>query len=130
MIAHKDFFHFYKSTQQFVSLCGRVGFVGCLFVSASVSLTVFLNGRTILINSQKTLSTLCLVFADVSTYFIDQVRAFCSASSAVTLRLSSKSILFPTNIAGIFVPLLLTRKICSLEKKTLMLLGGTNKLTY
>ena len=108
--------YFYKITQQFVSLFVVDEFIGCPATSPPTSLTDFLNGRTILINSQKTLSTLCLVLADVSIYFIDQLRARCSASSSVILRLSAKSILFPTNIAGIFVPPLLTRKICSLKK--------------
>ncbi len=91
-----------------------VVFNGCLFVLPSVLIVVF-NGRTILINSQKALSTLYFVFADVSIYFIDQLRAFCSACSGVILRLSAKSILFPINIAGIFVLPLFTRKICSLK---------------
>jgi len=84
------------------------------FVDGSGCRTGFFNGRTIRINSQNTLSTLNFVLADVSVYLIDQLRAFCSASSGETCRLSAKSILLPTNIAGmLFVPPFLTRKICS-----------------
>ena len=105
---------FYRITQHFFPVDLSVESVDCPPAFPTVVTDVF-DDRTILINSQKALSTLYFVFADVSIYPIDQSRALCSACSVVILRLSAKSILFPINIAGTFVFPFFTRIICSLK---------------
>lgn len=66
------------------------------------------------VDGGRTLSTLALVLADVSTYWTPHSSAFPRASSTETCLRSSKSDLFPTTSSGILSSSAFTRRICSL----------------
>lgn len=76
---------------------------------------------------RRTLSTLALVLADVSTYWTAHSSAFPRASSTDTCRRSSRSDLFPTSRRGILSSSAFTRRICSLSTQSRSWTCVTNK---